>query len=62
MKASTQRYPQPPRAKRVNFWAGHYGVDLCLEQTKNDQKGGVPTLQVLVLPQIEDVIDGLWLE
>ena len=40
MKASTQRYPPTPWAKRVNFWAGHYGVDLCLEPTGNGQKGG----------------------
>ena len=111
-------------AKRENFWAGHYGMDLFLEPTRNDQKGGVahfastgaptvrkyycwlmagmrvstqkkhttpelsrensgldilewtciwnrleiarkavvPTSQVLMLLQFEDVIDGLWLE
>ena len=64
MKASTQRYLPTPRVKckRVTFWAGNYGVDLCLEPTGNIQKGGVPNSQVLVLLQIQDVIDVLWLE
>ena len=53
MKAGTQRYLPTPRAKRENFWAGHYGVDLCLEPTGNGQKGGVSISQVLVLRQFE---------
>ena len=47
-----------PRPKRGNFWADHYRVYLCLEPTGNGQKGGVPTLLILVLLQFEDVIDG----
>ena len=59
MKTSTQRYPPIPDTKRVNFWVGHYGVDLSLNRLEMASKAGVPILQVLVLPQIEDVIDGL---
>ena len=62
MKASTQRYLPTPRAKLANFWTGHYVVDLCLETTGNGHNGGVPNSHVLVLLQIEDIIDGLWLQ
>ena len=57
-ETSTQRQLTTTRAKREYFWACHYEVDLCLEPTGNDQKGGVPTSQVLVILQFEDVIDG----
>ena len=38
------------------------GVNLCLEWSENDQKSGVPTLQLLVPVEIDRYIDGLWLD
>ena len=44
MKAYTKKYSPTPRPRQDNSMTGYYGVDLCLEWSRNGQNVGVPTV------------------
>ena len=62
MKASTQRYLPTPRVSRQISGMATIVWTCAWKPLEMATMAGVPNSHVMVLLQIENVIDGLWLE